>query len=67
MTAAVDPADETHPAIVSLRARVAELEAQLVALERTNFELKAAAETSRNFRADRAAGHIIDLDNWGQP
>ena len=70
MTAtAVDPAgDEAHAVIGRLEARVAELEAEVTALERTNFELKAAAETSRNFRADLAAGHTtLSIDNWGQP
>ena len=63
-TPAVDPADEQHPAIVRLRARVAELEQELVAQQRLNFELNAASEASRNFRASRDAGHVIDLDHW---
>jgi hypothetical protein len=64
---AADPAgDETRAVIGRLQARVAELEAELAAKERLNFELKAAAETSRNFRASVDAGHItLDLDNWG--
>lgn len=64
----VDPAgDETRAVIGRLKARVAELEAAVTALERSNFELKAAAETSRNFRADLAAGHTtLSIDNWGQ-
>lgn len=69
MTASVvDPAgDETRAVIGRLKARVAELEAELVAMERINFELHAAAETSRNFRADLAAGHTtLSIDNWGQ-
>jgi hypothetical protein len=65
----VDPAgDETPVVIGRLKARVAELEAEVTALERTNFELKAAADTSRNFRADLDAGHTtLSIDNWGQP
>lgn len=65
---AVGPADDDTRAVIGrLQARVTELEEQLVALERTNFELQAAAETSRNFRATLAAGHIdLTIDNWGQ-
>ncbi|MYR83842.1 hypothetical protein GTY41_02485 [Streptomyces sp. SID685] len=62
--AAVDPAsDETRALIGRLQTRVAELEAELKAQERINFELRAAADASRNFKASRAAGYIdLDLD-----
>lgn len=62
---AVDPAgDKTHAVIGRLQARIAELEQELIAMERANFELKAAAETSRNFRASHTAGHVdLDLDS----
>ncbi|CUW31718.1 hypothetical protein [Streptomyces reticuli] len=64
MTATDDP----QAAIGRLQARVAELEAELVAQQRLNFELQAAAETSRNFRASVSAGYVdLSLDTWPNP
>ena len=51
-----------------LMRREKELLAEVARLEAANRELEKAAETSRNFRASRDAGHIdLNLDNWGNP
>ncbi|MEU3826511.1 hypothetical protein AB0F36_14500 [Streptomyces sp. NPDC029080] len=51
-----------------LQRRERELQAEVDRLTAENRELTAAADASRNFRADLAAGHItLDLDTWGTP
>jgi prefoldin subunit 5 len=58
----------TAPAaeVVRLRRRLGELEAEIARLTAENRELTAAEQTSRNFKASVAAGHItLNLDNWG--
>ena len=50
-----------------LARREKELLAEVARLTAENRELAAAAETSRNFRADLDAGHTtLSIDNWGQ-
>ncbi|MEU6552047.1 hypothetical protein ABZ915_17450 [Streptomyces sp. NPDC046915] len=57
-------ASDPQDVIGRLQQRITYLEAQLVAEQRRNFELQAATETSRNFRASHAAGHVdLDLDS----
>ncbi|MFD5798788.1 hypothetical protein ACFWIO_35695 [Streptomyces diastatochromogenes] len=59
---AVDPAAEVE----RLRRREQELLGKIRRLSAENTELAAAAETSRNFKADLDAGHTnLDLDSWG--
>lgn len=58
--------DKVRAAMARLQQRVDELEAELAAKEQLNFELQAAAESSRNFRASVAAGYVdLDLDAAG--
>lgn len=57
--------DEIRAENHRLRARVTELEAEVAAQQRLNFELQAAADSSRNFKASLAAGYVdLNLDAW---
>lgn len=49
---------DTLASIGRLQQRVTELEAELAAAERINFELRAAADTTASYKASLAAGYI---------